>query len=349
MTAAILSASLVFALAGCSTPTLKSTVEVPDHFAAAPASETAAEVAWWERYGDPVLSELIERAARENRDVRIAAERVRAARAGETISRSWLLPSFGVAASGADQRTNYSGSARQAVPDMKNASGGLSASWEIDLSGRLRAGAAAAAADTKATEDQARGVRLLVLSDVASNYFTLVGALQQLESVRAISAAQDESLRLVTARQRVGLASTFDVERARTDAPSARAAIPPLETLAAASRHRIAVLIGSQAAEAAAIQPWTGTHDCPGHPAGTTGRAHRAPPGSARVEGAARSGQLPSSPSRGGMVSATVRQCAVWPRERGCERHRSRCYAICQCIQRVDHADFRLGAYAFDQ
>ena len=68
---------------------------VPDQFAAAPASETAAEVAWWERYGDPVLSDLIRRAARENRDIKIAAERVRAARAGETISRSSLLPSFG--------------------------------------------------------------------------------------------------------------------------------------------------------------------------------------------------------------------------------------------------------------
>jgi outer membrane protein TolC len=53
----------------------------------------------------------------------------------------------------------------------------------------------------------------------------------------------------------VGLASTFDVERARTQAASARAAIPPLETLAATARHRIAVLIGSQAADAATIKP----------------------------------------------------------------------------------------------
>jgi len=242
---------------------LKSTVEVPDQFAMAATSGAAPEVAWWERYGDPVLSELIQRAARENRDVKIAKERVRAARAGETISRSWLLPSFGAMASGSEQRTNYEGAARQAVPDTKGASGGVSASWEIDLSGRLRAGAAAAAADTKATEDQARGVRLLVLSDVASNYFMLVGALQQIESVRAISAAQDETLRLVIARQRVGMASTFDVDRARTEAASARAAIPPLETLAAASRHRIAVLIGSQAADAAAIKPWTGNASVP--------------------------------------------------------------------------------------
>ena len=43
----------------------------------------------------------------------------------------------------------------------------------------------------------------------------LAGALRQLETAREISAAQDETLRLVTARQRVGLATAFDVERAQ--------------------------------------------------------------------------------------------------------------------------------------
>ena len=108
-----------------------------------------------------------------------------------------------------------------------------------------------------AAEDSVRGVRLLVMTDVATNYFTLVGALRQLETVRAISAAQDETLRLVSARQRAGLATPFDVERAQTDA-SARTRIPPLETVAAVSRHRIAVLIGDQAFNAASIVPWSG-------------------------------------------------------------------------------------------
>src|SRR5262249_23727775 len=127
--------------------------------------------------------------------------------------------------------------------------------WEIDLSGRLRAGAAAAAAEALAAEHGQRGVRLLVMTDVATNYFILVGALRQLETVRAISAAQDETLRLIIARQRVGLSTPFDAERGQTDASRPRAQIPPLETLAAVSRHRIAVLIGDQAFNAAGIVP----------------------------------------------------------------------------------------------
>src|ERR1022692_2303071 len=223
--AARLAALLAFALVGCATPVMQPSVDVPGRFAGAPASDSEPEVAWWDSYGDPVLSDLVGRAARENRDVKIAAERVRAARSGETISRSWLYPSVGIQGAGFDHRTGYDSATKQFVSeaaDTKGWQGGVDVSWEVDIAGRLRAGAAAAAADTRAAEHIASGVRLLVVSDVATNYFTLVGALRQLDTVRAISAAQDETLRLVTARQRVGLATLFDVERAQTEASKAR-------------------------------------------------------------------------------------------------------------------------------
>jgi len=256
----VLAASLALALGGCATPVLKASLDVPDRFAAPTASVAEPEVAWWEGFKDPVLSDLIRRAALQNRDVRIATQRLRAARAGETVSRSWLFPSVSVGGSAFDHKTNYDSYLKNFVPEAANtraAQIGVGVTWEVDLFGRLRAGAAAAAADTLAVENSARGVRLLVLSDVATHYFTLTGALRQLETVRAISAAQDETLRLVTARQRAGLATLFDVERAQTEASRAHAAIPPLETLAAVSRHRIAVLIGDQAFKAASIKPST--------------------------------------------------------------------------------------------
>lgn len=259
-----LAIAVATALAGCATPVAKPSLDnLPDRFVAAPLADLEPDAAWWDGFGDPVLAKLVWRAAHENRDVKIAAERVRAARAGETISRSPLLPSIDASVAGVDAKSRYDAATRQFVPDAKVATGGLSVSWEVDISGRLRAGAAAAAADTMATEGAARGVKLLVISDVASNYFTLKGALRQIETMRAISAAQDETLRLVQAREHAGLATSFDVERAKTDASRAHAAIPPLETLAAVSRHRIAVLIGDQAFNAAAIVPFKGEATVP--------------------------------------------------------------------------------------
>ena len=58
--------ALPLVLAGCATPFFKSTVEVPGRFASAAAAAEEPEAAWWEGYGDPVLTDLIRRAAREN-------------------------------------------------------------------------------------------------------------------------------------------------------------------------------------------------------------------------------------------------------------------------------------------
>src|ERR1700687_5700922 len=134
--AAKLAALLAFALVGCATPVLKPSVDVPDRFAATQAVDQEPETAWWDSYGDPVLSTLIRRAAAENRDVKIAAERVRAARAGETISRSWLFPSIGVHGAGFDHRTGYDSAIKQTVPEAANTKGwqgGVDVSWEIDI------------------------------------------------------------------------------------------------------------------------------------------------------------------------------------------------------------------------
>lgn len=254
----LLCSTLTMLVAGCVTPELASTVEMPGRYAMALSTGAGPEMNWWEGYHDPVLTELIRRAAVENRDIRMAAERLRAARAGTDISRSWLMPSISGVAGYKAQGSGYDWPITERVPDTRAYGGGLGISWEIDVAGGLRAGARAAEADALAAEHAVRGIRLLVVSDVAANYFMLAGALRQIETVRAISAAQDETLRLVEARHRAGLATPFDVERARAAAASARAAIPPLETLAAVTRHRIAVLIGDQAANAANITPWPG-------------------------------------------------------------------------------------------
>jgi NodT family efflux transporter outer membrane factor (OMF) lipoprotein len=259
VSATAIAAVITFLFSGCSTPVVQVTVDLPTRFAAADnAAEIEPEAAWWESFHDPVLTDLVRRAAVENRDVRIAAERLRAARSGVTVSRSFLAPSVSAAGTAGDRSSGYGNAVKQLLPDTQSGSAGLDVSWELDLSGRLRAGASAAASDALAAENAVRGVQLMVMGDVASNYFTLIGALRQLDTLRQISAAHDETLRLVKARQHAGLATMFDVERSQTEADSARAQIPPLETVAAVSRHRIAVLVGDQAVNAARIDAWRG-------------------------------------------------------------------------------------------
>ena len=318
--AATLAASLGLALGGCSTPVLKSSVEVPGQFAASPGEQSEPEAAWWESFGDPVLSDLVRRSAHENRDIKIAAERVRAARAGETVSRSWLFPSIGVGAAGLAYDTGYGSPAKQAVPDIKAAGAGVDVSWEVDLSGRLRAGASAAAADAMAAQDSARGVRLLVMTDVATNYFTLVGALRQLETVRAISAAQDETLRLVSARQRAGLATSFDVERAQTDAARGTCS----DTAAGDARRRVATPHRGAHRRSGVQRLPHRARERRGRRSGGSPRPARGaaatPAGPARLAGATGCRQCAPAAGQGGVFPAAVSGRSVrWP-ERGAQQ-----------------------------
>ena len=69
-----------------------------------------------------------------------------------------MLPSVGASAGMTKSNNGYEGAARGAVPEMQSGSVGLDVSWEIDITGRLRAGAKAAAANVMATQGAARGL-----------------------------------------------------------------------------------------------------------------------------------------------------------------------------------------------
>jgi len=70
---------LALALAGCSVSMPQrpaSTLAPPAAWRTAVGPAAAPEALWWSRFGDPVLSDLVQRALAHNGDVRIAAARL---------------------------------------------------------------------------------------------------------------------------------------------------------------------------------------------------------------------------------------------------------------------------------
>ncbi len=161
-------------LAGCAIgPDYKRpSVAEPQTFrgqATAEASSLADEP-WWEVFRDPVLKGLIQEALSRNYDVRIAAARVQEAQAILRVARSDLYPSLDY--SGGVSRSNITpgvlgGPGGQAPTTSNFYSGTLSASWELDIWGRIRRSNEAARATLFATEDARRGVWLTLVSDLA--------------------------------------------------------------------------------------------------------------------------------------------------------------------------------------
>jgi len=237
-------------LSACSVPPVHppvTSVPLSTAFAqAAPVAVVAQAIdgGWWAGYGDVTLASLVEEALTANQDVAIALQRVAQARAGRDAEASRLGPTVGVQASASRSDSGLPEAVKQGMPDTRALRAGVDVAWEIDLAGGVRAARDAAQADAAAAAAGVQGARLLVASEVARQYFVLRGAEERLRLVQALAAAQRETANRVASRLREGEASDFDLDRARAEAGTLDAQVPPLRTLVGISQTRLAVLLG---------------------------------------------------------------------------------------------------------
>ena len=136
---------------------LRPRVDAPAAFRFEPqAAAETANTAWWKQFGDPVLDALIDEALAHNLNVKIAAANVEQAAGVLTQTRSSMFPQVGYSGSGEKARTPETALTR-AIPNYPTSQTAyqalLSASWEIDLWGRIRRLSEAAQANVLATDD----------------------------------------------------------------------------------------------------------------------------------------------------------------------------------------------------
>lgn len=241
--AALLSGTL--SSAGCvlGPDYVRPTVEVPAAYRQKPAhpqvepAELAAVPAWWRAFGDAQLDALVAEALHANRELGIAAARVDEFAARVTATRAQALPVLGYGAGAGRQRT-------PGVGTGGNYAALLSASWELDLWGRLRREQEAARAELMASEQARVGVAMSLVSAVVSGYITLLDLDRRLEIARSTLAGRGESVKLFQLRLDGGALSEFEMMQVSAEYESAAAAIPDLELARAEQESALSVLVG---------------------------------------------------------------------------------------------------------
>jgi outer membrane protein, multidrug efflux system len=207
----------------------------------------AANSSWWKQFGDPVLDELIAEALTNNRNVRIAAANIEQAAGVLLQTRSPLLPQVGYNGGGTKERGTEAGAVPvpPGVPNPQTSYQALaSASWEIDLWGRIRRLSEAAQATLLASEEARRGVILSLVASVAGTYVQLLGFDDQLIVSRRTLAAYAESVRIFELRFKYGQVSQLTVEQARSQYETAAAQIPQIETQIVQTENALSTLLG---------------------------------------------------------------------------------------------------------
>jgi len=201
---------------------------------------------YWDRLNDTTLSRLLHEVAHANLDVQAAQALVSAANSDRVRSILDLTPSATVSGGWARQRiaaTSFPG-ATGVFPDQTVWSTSVDASWDLDVFGQIRHGVQARGALADAADEQLRDVQVTLTAQLASAYFALRGAQEQLQVARQNADNQQKTLDLTRERASAGRGSAFDIERAQAQLSSTLAIIPEREAQVAAAQYQIGTLVG---------------------------------------------------------------------------------------------------------
>jgi multidrug efflux system outer membrane protein len=202
-----------------------------------------SNIAWWEQFQDPVLWDLVRTALENNKDLEIATANVDQASAQYGIVRSAQFPQVNGGASVARERS----SANAPLPGGRTVNDyavNLSASFELDVWGKLRRATESARASLLASEQGRGTVVLTVVTAVASGYVQLRALDRQLEIAQRTSQSLGEAARLQRIRFEGGAVPESDYQQAESQYREAVARVPELEREIGQQENFLSVLLG---------------------------------------------------------------------------------------------------------
>ena len=192
---------------------------------------------WWKMFNDPVLDSLIVMGVNNNFDLSMAMRRMDAAARQVDAARAAYYPTIGVNAAYSRSRT--------AEINANSYSLGATASWEIDLFGRITAGVKQKKASYRASRAEWTGAMVSMAASIASTYVQLRQYEAQLAVAKENTVAQDSIAGLVKSRYEAGLGSKPSLEQAQSLMYSTRSTIPSISTSIAKTRSALALLVGA--------------------------------------------------------------------------------------------------------
>jgi NodT family efflux transporter outer membrane factor (OMF) lipoprotein len=208
---------------------------------------------WWTGFDDPVLVTVVQRVLEQNLDLAAALERVTQARGAAAEAGAQLLPTADLEASVTAQRqtgANLLGVIGNGFPgyrrNLREYTIGPAASWEIDLSGGLRRGKAAALDEVQAAEADHVGTRITIAAEAADAYVQVREFQARLAVAQQLIDTDAGLLKLVEARRRAGAADGREVAQAEALLKEAKTTVPPLRVQLEAQLNRLDVLMGAQ-------------------------------------------------------------------------------------------------------
>lgn len=199
---------------------------------------------WWEIFGDPELTALIERVDISNQTILAAEAQFRGAQALVRQARAGYFPTLGIGVSTVRSQSPNLPNAPSTTRPVTTYNLPANASWEPDLWGGVRRAVESSEASAQASAADLESARLSAQATLAQNYFLLRIADAQKALLDDTVAAFERSLELTRNRYAAGVAAKVDVVQATTQLKSTQAQAIEIGVQRSALEHAIAVLAG---------------------------------------------------------------------------------------------------------
>jgi multidrug efflux system outer membrane protein len=200
---------------------------------------------WRDVFRDARLQALIEQALANNRDLRVAAADIAAARAQYRIQRANQLPQIDLGGSaGYSDSANSSSAGASGGRASYSADVGVNA-FEVDLFGRLASLSRAEQNRFFATEAAARATRLTLVGDIADAWLTHAADASLLKIAQDTAASAERSVALTRARLQGGVAPRSDLRQAEQVLATAQADVAAQRTALAQDVNALQLLVGA--------------------------------------------------------------------------------------------------------
>ncbi len=176
---------------------------------------------WRAYFADAQLQALIEEALANNADLKIAQLNVSQAKRGLTSARLAMVPSLALSAEG--------GSTRIGSITTNSYKAAATASWEIDLFGRLRNNKMQMAAVLEQTKLYESSIQSQLIAAIATNYYALILADRQVSVARESLSIMEQSVETIKALKEVGSQNEAAVEQSEANLQALKLTLESLE------------------------------------------------------------------------------------------------------------------------
>jgi NodT family efflux transporter outer membrane factor (OMF) lipoprotein len=235
----------------------------PTHFKEAdgwkPAEphEAASGTNWWSVYDDATLDGLEKQVDVSNQTLKASEAAWREAVAVAQVAGAQLYPTADLTASAVRSRgtvtsytsTNPGSAAGKRPPPVNEFSVAGSASWDIDLWGKIRRTIEGDVASARASEAELAGARLSAQATLAIDYLELRVTDEQIQLLQETVKGYQRALDITQNQYKVGVAARADVITAQTQLEGAQSQLIGLGVTRAQLEHALAVLVGKPPAD----------------------------------------------------------------------------------------------------